>query len=83
MAAIDLTAAANSGDPSYVAFWLPFQDPTAHNHIAQWVESLNPSGTDGGNSCIADNAACTSGGTACCNGFCCTSTNVCGCIPIQ
>jgi WD40-like Beta Propeller Repeat len=36
MAAIDLTAAAMGADPSFAAFWLPYQDATTHNHTAQW-----------------------------------------------
>ena len=40
MAAIDLDALAAGQDGSYPAFWLPFQDVTAHNHIAQWVTSI-------------------------------------------
>ena len=41
MAAVDLDKGAAAGpDPSWPAFWLPFQDPQAHNHIAQWVESV-------------------------------------------
>ncbi len=41
MAAVDLDkGAAGVGDPSWPAFWLPFQDPQAHNHIAQWVETV-------------------------------------------
>jgi hypothetical protein len=86
MAAINLTKAAQGGDPSYVAFWLPFQDPTAHNHIAQWVVSLvgpppppPDGGTDGG-SCIPDGVSCTAGSGVCCDGVCC-SNNTCGCIP--
>jgi hypothetical protein len=27
-------------DPSFSAFWLPFQDPATGNHIPQWVESV-------------------------------------------
>jgi hypothetical protein len=37
MTAIDPTAAMAGKDPSYPAFWLPFQDVTSGNHIAQWV----------------------------------------------
>jgi WD40-like Beta Propeller Repeat len=38
MAAIDLDS--TSGDPSSVAFALPFQDFTTSNHIAQWTEKV-------------------------------------------
>ena len=37
MAAINLsTAEFHSTDPSFPAFWLPFQDMTTHNHSARW-----------------------------------------------
>ncbi len=32
--------AAAGGDPTGVAFRLPFQDFTSHNHIAQWTEKV-------------------------------------------
>lgn len=88
MAAIDLTQAQNGGDPSHVAFWLPFQDPTAHNHIAQWVVQIvgPPPPPDGGvsdgGSCIPDGVDCTTAAGLCCNGVCCTTTTkMCGCVP--
>ncbi|HEY3355706.1 MAG TPA: hypothetical protein VGQ83_20815 [Polyangia bacterium] len=40
MAAFDPDQALAGLDPSYPAFWLPFQDPTTGNHIAQWVPSI-------------------------------------------
>jgi hypothetical protein len=87
MAAIDITSAAGGTDSSFPAFWLPFQLPSAHNHIAQWVVSLvgppPPDGgtaPDGGFMCIPDNTPCTPGSPDCCNGICCNSA-VCGCIP--
>jgi WD40-like Beta Propeller Repeat len=83
MAAIDLTAASGTADPSFPAFWLPFQDSASHNHIAQWVVSIvgpppPPDGGADGPTCIPGNGACTAGDT-CCNGVCCTG--MCGCIP--
>lgn len=36
-AAIDLDRIASGADPSFPAFWLPFQDPTESNHRATWV----------------------------------------------
>jgi hypothetical protein len=32
--------AAQGMDPSGPAFWLPFQDVTTHNHIAQWTQQI-------------------------------------------
>lgn len=83
MAAINLSKASSGADPSIPAFWLPFQDSTAHNHIAQWVVQLaGPPATGDGGTCLPDGVDC-SGGGVCCNGVCCgtTSGSVCGCIP--
>ena len=41
MAAIDPDQ-VGSGDPSFVAFALPFQDVTTSNHTAQWAEQAVP-----------------------------------------
>jgi hypothetical protein len=80
MAAINLTKAASGADPSLPAFWLPFQDPKAHNHIAQWVVKLiGPPATGDGGTCIPGGQAC-SGADVCCNGICC-GNGTCGCIP--
>jgi hypothetical protein len=39
MAAINLSHLEAGGvDPSFVAFWLPFQDDGTHNHTAQWTQ---------------------------------------------
>ena len=55
MAAIDLTKAASGVDPSFPAFWLPFQDAKAHNHIAQWVVQLvGPPPMGDGGTCVPD-----------------------------
>jgi len=40
MTAIDLGKAKSGSDPSYPAFWLPFQDVASGNHIAQWVTKV-------------------------------------------
>ncbi len=40
MTAFDVERAEAGLDPSYPAFWLPFQSITANNHIAQWTEKL-------------------------------------------
>ena len=74
MAAIDLTVAdqnvdIGTGDPSFPAFWLPFQDVTAHNHIAQWVtQVVGPGNPDGG--CIPLGGTCSEGNSNCCGGVC-------------
>jgi hypothetical protein len=80
---VDPDPSLDAKDRSFPAFWLPFQDVTAHNHSAQWVEKIvggpaPDAGTDAG-SCGESGAAC--GGSAplccsdmvCCNGLCLTS----------
>ncbi len=49
MAAIDPAKAASGVDPSFPAFWLPFQDLKTGNHIAQWVVKVErkPCGAQG------------------------------------
>ena len=77
---IDPDAALDSQDRSFPAFWLPFQDVTAHNHSAQWVEtvqSMPPStdgGTDSGAGCGNVGAACDSTGSTCCSDAVCCGT---------
>jgi hypothetical protein len=68
MAAITLEDLAAGTDPSYPAFWLPFQDDTAHNHIAQWVETVVGPPSCQGNTC--------SSGSPCCNGYTCDPTTM-------
>ena len=41
MTAFDPARAAMGQDPSYPAFWLPFQDMASGNHIAQWVLNVD------------------------------------------
>jgi hypothetical protein len=40
MVAIDPDLALAGEDPSYPAFYLPFQDVTSSNHIAQWTKEV-------------------------------------------
>jgi hypothetical protein len=42
MAPIFFTEAGGNMDPSGVAFWIPYQDITTHNHTAQWTYKPNP-----------------------------------------
>jgi hypothetical protein len=78
MAAINLSSAEfHTSDPSYPAYWLPFQDPTTHNHTAQWTTTVvNKPPPDGG-SCIAVGQDCTKDPNNCCAGTC-SPTGVCG-----
>ncbi|MGH7293685.1 MAG: hypothetical protein ACRELB_02070, partial [Polyangiaceae bacterium] len=83
---VDPNRALDTGDRSYPAFWLPFQDVTAHNHSAQWVGQVQggpPPGGDGGTggndsgapACNEQGGACGSGGGSCCpDVVCCSGT---------
>jgi hypothetical protein len=71
MTAISLDDLAAGVDPSFPAFWLPFQDFTAHNHIAQWVDTIvtQPNCQQDGQSCATQ---------MCCDGETCDpTTKVC------
>jgi hypothetical protein len=73
MTAVVLEDLANGDDPSRPAFWLPFQDDNAHNHIAQWVETVIPPETgcqQGGETCDATHKCCA-------GSLCNTSTGKC------
>jgi TolB protein len=67
MAAIDLDALSGGTDGSFPAFWLPFQTPSAHNHIAQWVDSINTQ------NCSQIGQSCAMG---CCTGLVCDTTSM-------
>jgi hypothetical protein len=41
MVGVDPARAAAGMDPSFAAFWLPFQDFASGNHIAQWAETVD------------------------------------------
>ncbi len=72
--------ALDTGDRSFVAFWLPFQDVKSHNHSAQWVEKVQapPPVADGG-MCVDIGGACNPG--ACCSyAVCCGNTCLSSCI---
>ncbi len=40
MVPVDVETLAQGKDPGYPPFWLPFQDPSTGNHIAQWVAKV-------------------------------------------
>lgn len=68
MAAVDPDKVAAGVDPSYPAFFLPFQDITTSNHIAQWAQYLVSNG------CSTDGETC-GGSATCCNGLQCVQLN--------
>jgi hypothetical protein len=81
---VDPNRTLDSMDRSYPAFWLPFQDVTAHNHSAQWVATVQSGGSpDGGaSSSSSGGSGSSSGGDGApmCNeagGTCGTSGGTC------
>jgi hypothetical protein len=71
MAAVNLsvTETGSAADPSFPAFWLPFQDIKTHNHSAQWTTLAAPPTGD-----------CTMGGVTdppCSQLPCCAGAGVC------
>ncbi len=76
MAAITLEDLAAGTDPSFPAFWLPFQDYNAHNHIAQWVETV----TGGGTGCQQQGETCSATMPCCTGAVCDTTTHTCEAI---
>jgi hypothetical protein len=93
MAAVEVDA--NGGisagrDTSHPAFWLPFQEISAHNHIAQWVAAVPgheldagttdgaPPGSDSGTGGAPDGAATGSDAAPADSGTCGLATDMCG-----
>ena len=69
MAAVDPDK-VGSGDPSYAAFALPFQDINTSNHIAQWASYFVSNG------CLTESeGGCGANGATCCNGLQCVQLN--------
>ncbi len=79
---IDGDRSIDTSDRSFPAFWLPFQDVTAHNHSAQWVEQVsNPSEPDGGTCLpVGDTCGGLDGGTGICCQVCCYGTCAENCV---
>jgi hypothetical protein len=89
---VDPNRALDSMDRSYPAFWLPFQEVSAHNHSAQWVAQVQSgpgpdggtgttdAGDDSGPPCGESGASCGSGSPLCCSDVvCCDGTCQDGC----
>ena len=60
MVAFDAAKAAAGEDPSFPAFWLPFQDIAGGNHIAQWVTKVERQPCTKDTDC-AGNEVCNAG----------------------
>ncbi|HEY1695517.1 MAG TPA: hypothetical protein VGG39_25285 [Polyangiaceae bacterium] len=84
---VDPDPSLDATDRSYVAFWLPFQEVSAHNHSAQWVSQVQTGGPgpDGGSgnpgpdsgtpTCGESGATCGSGSPLCCSDVVCCGTS--------
>jgi hypothetical protein len=88
MAAINLSTAevSTGGDPSYPAFWLPFQAevdsmgrPT-HNHTAQWTSTVVTQPQPDMGVCIPTGQSCAANPNACCTLYC-NANGMCDLIP--
>jgi hypothetical protein len=80
MAAINLSEAQGSRDPSRVAFWLPYQDMATHNHTAQWTaQSGFPPPTGTSCTCTTTNQnGCAGNACGCCDkSAVCDATGTC------
>ena len=79
MAPLTFTEAQQASmDPSGVAFWIPYQDPTTHNHTAQWTVLAGPTTPPPGTcQCAQLNQACTNNACGCCSGLACSGNGVC------
>jgi hypothetical protein len=77
MAAINLSD-VSGGDPSFPAFYLPFQDITTHNHTPQWTqEVVNTPPPDAGTVCLPTGGNCTTDPSACCAPATCNGSGTC------
>lgn len=87
MAGIIVDDGTYSGDRSFPAFWLPFQDVNSHNFSAQWVEKLysppppqGDAGVDAGG-CGTSGSPCGTNQAGCCSDMvCCVGTCQPGCV---
>jgi hypothetical protein len=79
MAAINLSSAEVSTptDPSFPAFWLPFQDIKTHNHTAQWTETVATQPPPDMGACIMAGDDCSANPNGCCNGLACSAQGKC------
>jgi hypothetical protein len=79
---VDPDRSLDGTDRSFPAFWLPFQDVTAHNHSAQWVGQVLGGGPppDAGTTCGEQGAMCGGSSGSCCSDvICCAGSCQPGC----
>jgi len=81
---VDTDPSLDSTDRSYPAFWLPFQEVTAHNHSAQWVAQVqtppgqeagvDDAGEGGSAACSEPTSSCSTSSLCCSDSVCCAGT---------
>jgi hypothetical protein len=74
MAAINLSETSGV-DPSYPAFYLPFQDITTHNHTPQWTQQLVTMPPSESTMCVMSGGNCQT--NACCPPLTCNGNGTC------
>jgi hypothetical protein len=88
---VDTDRSLDATDRSFPAFWLPFQDVTAHNHSAQWVGQVQTGGPgpdagtggdagDSGQACGESGATCGNGSLCCTDVVCCNNSCQASCL---
>jgi hypothetical protein len=80
MAAINLSESPGV-DPSFPAFYLPFQDIATHNHTPQWTQEVVNTPLPDGGACAMNGGNCLT--SPCCpgTGLVCNGSGVCGVVP--
>ncbi|MGO9835646.1 MAG: hypothetical protein ACLP1X_15680 [Polyangiaceae bacterium] len=76
MAAINLSE-VKSVEPSYPAFYLPFQDITTHNHTPQWTQEVVTMPIADAGMCVANGGSCLTDPNACCAPLTCQGSGTC------
>jgi hypothetical protein len=78
MAAINLSE-TQGVDPSFPAFYLPFQDITTHNHTPQWTQQIvNKPPPPPPMGCVMQGGSCATNPSACCAPLTCLGSGTCG-----
>jgi len=76
MAAINLSEAKGT-DPSFPAFYLPFQDITTHNHTPQWTQQVVSMPLVDAGACLMSGGNCLTDPSACCSPLTCQGSGTC------
>jgi hypothetical protein len=76
MAAITLSETTGV-DPSFPAFYLPFQDITKHNHTPQWTQQVVTMPTPETTMCVGSGGNCATDPGACCPPMTCNGNGTC------